>query len=337
MNTTREPSGEKAGWGCVCCGANTFTGATNVATGTLVINSIQNAGSSTANSLGKPAVGGVSVINLGTGSNLQYVSASAGSSDRVINMASPTGGTFTLSVGNGMNGGASTPAGVLPFAGGALTLSGGITTSGTSGISSLALASSPASLGVTHGTLSGTVGDGTGTNLTALSLNSGGWALTGGNSYSGNTTIAGGSVLNIQHATALGNTTSGTTVASGGSLQLQGGISVGAEALSLNGTGGSNSTYGWTGNYDGALRSISGTNTFGGTITLAGAARIAADAGTLTLSNASSVIALNQNLSVGGAGNITINGAVALGTGSLTKELSGTAILLRTRRYLSNN
>ena len=139
-------------------GANTFTGATNVATGTLVINSIQNAGSSTANSLGKPAVGGVSVINLGTGSNLQYVSASAGSSDRVINMASPTGGTFTLSVGNGMNGGASTPAGVLPFAGGALTLSGGITTSGTSGISTLALASSPASLGVTHGTLSGTVG-----------------------------------------------------------------------------------------------------------------------------------------------------------------------------------
>jgi hypothetical protein len=40
-------------------------------------------------------------------------------------------------------------------------------------------------------------------------------------------------VLNIQNATALGTTGGSTTVASGAALQLQGGISVGAEALTL--------------------------------------------------------------------------------------------------------
>ena len=56
----------------------------------------------------------------------------------------------------------------------------------------------------------------------------------------------------------------GVTVASGAALELQGGITVGAEALSINGTGvGAN----------GALRNISGNNTWGGTVTLAGELR----------------------------------------------------------------
>ena len=79
----------------------------------------------------------------------------------------------------------------------------------------------------------------------------------------------------------LEQTTLGTTVSSGAALELQGGITVGTEALSITSTGISS---------NGALRNISGNNTFGGTITLAGNTTIQSDAGTLTL-NASTAIA----------------------------------------------
>jgi hypothetical protein len=57
-------------------------------------------------------------------------------------------------------------------------------------------------------------------------------------------------VLNIQNASALGTTAAGTSVTSGAALRIQGDITVGAEGLTLNGTGVSG---------DGALRNISGT------------------------------------------------------------------------------
>ena len=90
----------------------------------------------------------------------------------------------------------------------------------------------------------------------ALTLNktgSGTLTLNGANSYSGATNVSAG-VLNIQNANALGSTAAGTTVAGGAALQIQGGISTPAEALTLNGTGVAN---------DGALRNVSGNNTYG--------------------------------------------------------------------------
>ncbi len=148
----------------------------------------------------------------------------------------------------------------------------------------------------------------------------GNWTLSGANTYSGNTTISAGA-LNIQHANALGTTARGTTVASGAALQLQGNITVGAEALSLTGTGVSTT---------GALRSISGNNTYGGAITLAGATRINSDADLLTLSGG---ISGTQNLTIGGAGNTTINSAIATSTGTLTKDGDGTLILSGANTY----
>ena len=41
----------------VLSGANTYTGTTTITSGTLSINTIQNAGSAAANSLGRPAAG----------------------------------------------------------------------------------------------------------------------------------------------------------------------------------------------------------------------------------------------------------------------------------------
>jgi autotransporter-associated beta strand protein len=120
--------------------------------------------------------------------------------------------------------------------------------------------------------------------------------LSGPNTYTGGATVSAG-ILNIQNAKGLGTGTG--TVSTGASLQIQGGISV-ANKLTLNGAGASG---------NGALESVSGNNTCTGTVDLATATTIGADAGQLTLSG------------------------VISGTGSLTKVGSGTLLLSGTNAY----
>ncbi|BCU78224.1 autotransporter-associated beta strand repeat-containing protein [Luteolibacter sp. LG18] len=124
--------------------------------------------------------------------------------------------------------------------------------------------------------------------------------LTGADSYTGATVIGAGT-LNIQSATALGTTAAGTTVASGAALEIQGGITIGAETLSIAGTGDSG---------NGALRNVSGTNIYGGAVTLTGSTQIQSDAGSLTLSSALSV-STGQTLTKTGAGTLVLNGGAA--------------------------
>ena len=143
------------------------------------------------------------------------------------------------------------------------------------------------------------------------------------NTYTGATTVLSG-VLNIQNATALGTTAAGTSVTSGAALQLQGGITVGAEALTLNGTGVSN---------DGALRNISGNDTYGGAITLGSATRINSDSGTLTLSSGTAIGGGGLNLTFGGAGNITVSSAIGTAAGGVTKDGAGTLFLNATNTF----
>ena len=145
--------------------------------------------------------------------------------------------------------------------------------------------------------------------------------ISAANSYTGATSISGG-VVNIQSAGALGGTGSGTTVSSGAALEIQGGITVGAEALSLNGSGVSSG---------GALRNISGSNTYGGAVTLAGASRINSDAGTLTLTGG--IANGGFGLTVGGAGDTTVSTGVIAGNGSLTKDGNGTLTLSANNTY----
>ncbi|UVE19151.1 autotransporter-associated beta strand repeat-containing protein [Pseudomonas sp. LS44] len=146
--------------------------------------------------------------------------------------------------------------------------------------------------------------------------------LSGSNTYSGLTTVSAG-ILNIQNNTALGATSGATTVAVGAELQLQGGITVGAEALTLNGTGIGNG---------GALHSVSGNNSYAGAVTLAGNSRINSDAGLLTL-NGATISGATRSLTVGGAGDTTINNVIATTTGGLTKDGSGTLILNGANTY----
>jgi autotransporter-associated beta strand protein len=168
-------------------------------------------------------------------------------------------------------------------------------------------------------TISNTVA-GTGT----LSLTgSGTLTLTRANTYTGLTTVSTG-VLNIQNANALGTTAAGTSVTSGAALQIQGGITTLAEALTLRGTGVSAS---------GALRNISDNNTYAGLVTLGAATRINSDAGTLTLSNTGIITGATFGLTVGGAGNTSIASIIGTTSGTLTKDGSGTLTLTGANTY----
>ena len=154
--------------------------------------------------------------------------------------------------------------------------------------------------------------------LNLMKILGGTQTLAGANSYTGTTTVSVG-VLNIQNNTALGTTAGGTTVASGAALEIQGGITVGAEALNITGTGvGGN----------GALHNISGTNIFGGTVTLGtSGATIQSDADLLTLNAATAIAATTQALILAGAGNTTVSGAITGTTATLTKNGSGLVTL----------
>jgi autotransporter-associated beta strand protein len=150
---------------------------------------------------------------------------------------------------------------------------------------------------------------------------SGTLTLSGANTFTGNTTVSAGT-LQIGNATALGGTANGTTVASGASLQLAGGITIGAEALSLSGNGTAN---------NGALRNNSGDNTYNGNITLAAASRISSEAGSLTLGG--NVTLASNTLTVAtSSGNATFTGRIS-GTGSLVKDGAGTQVLSGNNTY----
>lgn len=175
-------------------------------------------------------------------------------------------------------------------------------------------------------TVGGNIGDG-GNNRGLSKTGAGMVVLNGANTYTGSTSITGG-VLRITQATGLGTIAGGVTQAGTSALELDGtggAFSVGAEPLTINGGGITDF---------GALRNIAGDNTYGGTVTMAAQSRINSDSGTLTLSNPTSVSATNLSLVVGGAGNLTISGAIATGTGGVNKANgAGTLTLGGTNTY----
>jgi len=160
-------------------------------------------------------------------------------------------------------------------------------------------------------TLGGPI-SGAATTLTKAGAGTGSLILTGANTFAGAFNITTG-IVRISNDSALGTTAGGTTVSSGATLEMLGGITVGAEALSLNGAGvGSN----------GALRSLGGNNIYNGAVTLAGNTTIQSDAGLLTLNG---TITNGANLlTVQGAGNTTLTGVIGGGAGGLTKTGNGT-------------
>ena len=316
--------------------ANTLSGGTIVNAGTLAID-----GNQVNNRL--PASAVVTVNNGGT-FEIRGVNAQSSSAPALFTVN--TGGTLNIVSGASTYGGTDSHAhlGNLTLAGGTVNLSysgsgtaynnesvqldGTVTVTANSTIQfGSGATTTNAGIGLNGGTTAFTVNPGATLTVSAeledmdsgasgfSKSGTGTMVLSGANSYTGATTVSAG-VLNIQNASALGTTAAGTTVASGAALEIQNNITVGAEALSLAGTGVSG---------NGALRNISGTNSFAGNITLTAAAKIQSDVGALTLSGG--VTGTNRNLTIDGAGNTTISGTITTGTGTLTKNGAGAVTL----------
>jgi fibronectin-binding autotransporter adhesin len=168
-------------------------------------------------------------------------------------------------------------------------------------------------------TLAGVIDDSNVAGLVKSGL--GALALAGNNTYAGTTTVSEG-ILAIAHGNALGSTAAGTIVASGAQLRLTN-VTVGNEALTINGAGLSAGD-----GTAGALRST-GTNTWGGKVTLGSDARIFGGNGTqLTLDVASgeAVDLGSFTLTIDGQGTTQVNDAI-VGTGGLLKTGGGVSVL----------
>ncbi len=159
------------------------------------------------------------------------------------------------------------------------------------------------------------------------------------NTYQGATYVQKG-VLRLTKDNSAGTTGGGIRVLPGASLELTNSINVGAERLAISGNGIANG---------GALRSLSGNNTYGGDITLVArvgdlwnyilgkGARINCDSGTLTITGdiglPSSFLAANgravdiagvcKDITFGGAGDITLSNSTVK-VANITKDGAGT-------------
>lgn len=224
---------------------------------------------------------------------------------------SSSGGTLVIGHGNALGG---TTAGTIVANLAAVGLQGNITTaepftitgngagntgslynvSGNNTISGPVTLAATAGVGATSGTL--TLSNSVSGAFQLRKLQAGTVVLTGSNTYTGTTSVQGGTLV-IGHANALGSTAVGTVVSNNMTLALQGSITTAAEPVQIQGTGVGGG---------GALVNLSGANTLSGPVTLAADTTVAATSGTLTLSNA---VGGGFNLTKAGVGTVVLGGA----------------------------
>ncbi len=153
--------------------------------------------------------------------------------------------------------------------------------------------------------LSGTAGIAGTTGLTKTGT--GTLTLGTSNTFSGAVTVSAGTVK-ITHPNALGSTAAGTTVAASSGLHFESGVAVSGEALTVQGVGTDGT---------GALRNLSGNNSWTGDIAFSNSTIITSDDGTLTLG---SIAESNRHLIMNGSGNVTINEVIS-GSGSASGSI----------------
>jgi len=137
--------------------------------------------------------------------------------------------------------------------------------------------------------------------------------ITSSNSYGGITNIQQGSVL-VSADGALGNSTWGNVVASGANLSIAGDTTLTEGEIGISGTGTSG---------EGAITSVSGSNTINSAIAVDDDATISTQSGSNLTFGGSGGFAVDNDLTVGGAGNTNINNNL-YGAGSITKTDTAT-------------
>ncbi|MEI7773194.1 MAG: autotransporter-associated beta strand repeat-containing protein, partial [Verrucomicrobiota bacterium] len=167
----------KAGAGAITLsGANSFTGKTVISSGTLLVNSLNSVlnGLTTSN-LGAPMTAANGTIDLGNLSSTATLTiGGAGfTTDRILNLAGTTGGGQINLIGTGT-----------------VKFTSDLTATGAGSKTLTLLGSSTA-----VGEIAGAIVDNSATNKTALAKQgTGTWILSGLNSYTGGTTVSGGSL-----------------------------------------------------------------------------------------------------------------------------------------------
>ncbi len=285
-------------------GANTYTGGTTVAAGTLKIGNAAALGGNT----GAVSVAAGAALDLNgttmTNTNALSLQGTGISNGGALTNSSGTAGTYAGLVTLGSTG-------VSIGGTGLITLSnvGTITGSGDN-----------LTLTGTGGTIASIIGTGAGT-LTANAT--GTWTLSGANTYTGGTTVTAGT-LKIGNAAALGGNTGAVSVAAGAALDLNGTTMTRTNALSLQGTGISNG---------GALTNSSGTaGTYAGLVTLGSTGVSIGGTGLITLSNVGTITGSGDNLTLTGTGG-TIASIIGTGAGTLTANATGTWTLSGANTY----
>jgi autotransporter-associated beta strand protein len=164
------------------------------------------------------------------------------------------------------------------------------------------------------GFYSGTIGNSVGS-LALTKIGAGTQTLAGGDSFAGLVTIHNG-VLVAASASALGASAMGTVVNAGGSLALTNNIALGAEPLTLNGTGFAGA---------GALRNDGGNNVFNGLLTFGTPATIAAPAGSLALGGTWNTAGQTVTFDTAAGASVVVDGALG-GAGAVVKTNAGTLV-----------
>ncbi|MCY2991113.1 MAG: autotransporter-associated beta strand repeat-containing protein [Planctomycetota bacterium] len=312
----------------IVLGASAIAGNLNLtASGT-----ITQSGTLTANGAGKTATfaaGSGNDITLNAGNDFTTVVVTSGrnvslrdtdaanlGSTTVTGLLTFSGGTFNLTASNAIASAASVQvdAGTLDLHAYTNTVTGvilnGGTLAGTGGGTLTSTTAYDVRSGASSAILAGSV------NLNKTTTGS--VTLSGPNTYSGTTSVTAGSLV-LGNATALGSTVGGTTVASGAVLDLYG-QNVGAESVTLDGTGissggalinSSGTAASLSGNIPGNTYSVGGT----GNITFTGTGRVQ---GTLTKVG-------GNTLTLGGTqDNSSLTAIVTTGTLLLAKSSSAT-------------
>lgn len=301
---------------------NSFTGDMGISDGAFRFATISNNGTNSAIGSNGRILFGQSSSTIG---RLEYTGNTA-TTDRLIVMRNDADDNTT---GRGKI--------EVTTAGQTLTFTGGVRTNSNS----LKRMSDLELMGAGNGIIDSVIGGTTSTagpvGIRIIKSGTGTWTFTQANTY-GRETLVNAGILNIQHSSGLGGVMSheeaptaanaGTVVASGATLQLQNNIAIGAEALSLNGTGAAGQT--------GALVNVSGNNSFGGAITLTGNTTIASDSGNLSLTNTAAIVGSggSRALTLAGAGNGSLASNMdATGVASVTKTGAGIWTLSGTNTY----